>query len=124
MSSHSVLIYDKDLDSGSSLRDMLASWGYQASVAQDLRTALKAVTELQPVLVADGSSGSLADDFALVREIRWQDADLPVVLLADQSSGGPVEAIQQEGVYPYFQRPIGPHKLRLVLDRALELAVA
>src|SRR5258705_5181133 len=110
MSSHSVLIYDKDLDSGSSLRDMLASWGYQASVARDLPTALKAITELQPVLVVDGSSGSLADDFALVREIRLQDADLPVVLLADQSSGCSVEAIQQEGIYHYFEKPIDPHK--------------
>jgi DNA-binding NtrC family response regulator len=125
MSSHSVLIYDKDLDSGSSLRDMLASWGYQASLAQDLPTALKAISELQPVLVVDGSSGILADDFALVSEIRLQDADLPVVVLADQSSvGGSVEAIQQEGVYHYFEKPIDPHKLRLVLDRALELAVA
>ncbi|HEY6805936.1 MAG TPA: sigma-54 dependent transcriptional regulator [Pyrinomonadaceae bacterium] len=125
MSSRSVLIYERDHASGSSLRDLLATWGYQAVVADDLSSALKAVNELKPSLVVDGGSTAFDENFALVREIRLTDEELPVVLLTDQGSvENAVHAIQEEGVYHYFEKPIDPHKLRLVLDRALELSEA
>jgi DNA-binding NtrC family response regulator len=124
MSSRSVLIYERDHESGSSLRDLLATWGYQAIVADDLPTALKAVNDFKPALIVDGSSTTASEDFALVRSIRLTDGELPVVLLADQGSlEGAVHAIQQEGVY-HIEKPVDPHKLRLVLDRAVELSQA
>jgi DNA-binding NtrC family response regulator len=125
MSSRSVLIYERDHASGSSLRDLLATWGYQAVIADDLSSALKAVNELKPSLVVDGGSTGFDENFALVREIRLTNEELPVVLLTAQGSvENAVHAIQEEGVYHYFQKPIDPHKLRLVLDRALELSEA
>jgi DNA-binding NtrC family response regulator len=125
MSSRSVLIYERDHASGSSLRDLLATWGYQAVIADDLSSALKAVNELKPSLVVDGGSTKFDETFALVREIRLTDGELPVVLLTEQGSvENAVHAIQEEGVYHYFEKPIDPHKLRLVLDRALELSDA
>ena len=125
MSSRSILIYERDQASGSSLRDLLAAWGYQAIVAGDLSTALKAVNEFKPALVVDGGSTHPDDDFALIRKIRLTNEELPVVLLTDQGSvENAVHAIQQEGVYHYFEKPIDPQKLRLVLDRVLELTEA
>jgi DNA-binding NtrC family response regulator len=125
MSSRSVLIYERDQESGSFLCDLLASWGYQAIVADNLPAALKAVNEFKPALVVDGGSNDGDEDFALVRKIRLTDEELPVVLLTDQGSvENAVQAIQHEGVYHYFAKPIDPHKLRLVLDRAVELTQA
>src|SRR6058998_634456 len=125
MSSRSVLIYERDRESGSSLRDLLATWGYQAIVADDLPAAIRAVHEFKPSLVVDGGSSDSDEDFALVRRIRLTDEELPVVLLTEQGSvENAVHAIQQEGVYHYFEKPIDPHKLRLVLDRAVELSQA
>ena len=125
MSSRSILIYEKDRASGSSLRDLLAAWGYQAIVADDLSAALKAVNEFKPALVVDGGSSHPDEDFALIRKIRLTNEELPVVLLTDQGSvENAVHAIQQEGVYHYFEKPIDPQKLRLVLDRVLELSEA
>jgi DNA-binding NtrC family response regulator len=123
MSFRSVLIYEKNPESGSSLRDLLATWGYQAIVADDLTAALKALNEFKPSLVVDGGSATSNGDFALVREIKLANEHVPVVLLADQGSvENAVHAIQEEGVYHYFEKPIDPDKLRLVLDRASELA--
>jgi DNA-binding NtrC family response regulator len=123
--SRSILIYEKDRASGSSLRDLLAAWGYQAIVADDLSAALKAVNEFKPALVVDGGSSHPDEDFALIRKIRLTNEELPVVLLTDQGSvENAVHAIQQEGVYHYFEKPIDPQKLRLVLDRVLELSEA
>jgi DNA-binding NtrC family response regulator len=125
MSARSVLIYERDPASSSSLRDLLMSWGYQAVIAADLPSALKAVSELKPALVVDGGSSEADESFALVRSLRSTDQELPVVLLTDQGSvENAVHAIQEEGVYHYFEKPIDPHKLRLVLDRALELSNA
>jgi DNA-binding NtrC family response regulator len=123
MTSRNVLIYEKNPDSGSSLRDLLATWGYEAIVAGDLSAALKAVNEFRPSLVVDGGSATSNGDFTLVREIKLTNEDVPVVLLADEGSvENAVQAIQEEGVYHYFEKPIDPDKLRLVLDRASELA--
>jgi DNA-binding NtrC family response regulator len=125
MSSRSVLIYERDRDSGASLHDLLTTWGYQATIAVDLAAALKAINELRPSLVVDSGSTASAEDFALVRAIRLQDVDLPVVLLTNQDVvDNTVEVIPQEGVYHYFEKPLDPKRLRLVLDRAVELADA
>jgi DNA-binding response OmpR family regulator len=67
MSSRSVLIYERDQESGSFLCDLLASWGYQAIVADNLPAALKAVIEFKPALVVDGGSNDGDEGFALVR---------------------------------------------------------
>jgi DNA-binding NtrC family response regulator len=96
----SVLIFDQDTHSGSSLRDLLATWGYHPIVAGDIPAALKAVDELKPTLFLDGGS---ADDSALVRQILEQNVDLSVVA---------------------FERPVDPFKLRVQIDRALELNLA
>jgi DNA-binding NtrC family response regulator len=125
MSSRSVLIFERDRDSGTSLHDLLTTWGYQATIAVDLAAALKAINELRPALVVDSGSTEFAEDFALVRAIRLQDVDLPVVLLTNQDAvDNTVEVIPQEGVYHYFEKPLDPNRLRLVLDRAVELADA
>jgi DNA-binding NtrC family response regulator len=125
MSSRSVLIYERDRDSGASLHDLFTTWGYQATIAVDLAAALKAINELRPALVVDSGSTASAEDFALVRAIRLQDVDLPVVLLTNQDAvDNTVEVIPQEGVYHYLEKPLDPNRLRLVLDRAVELADA
>jgi DNA-binding NtrC family response regulator len=125
MPSQSVLIFERDSQSASSLSELLSNWGYQPIVAKDLQLALKVLNQQKPAVVIDDGSPPTAEDFTLVREIRSQDTDVPVVLLTDQGSvESAVQAIQQEGVYHYLEKPIDPHKLRLVVDSAVELAVA
>jgi DNA-binding NtrC family response regulator len=123
--SRSVLIFERDLNSGASLRELISTWGYQATIAEDIPAALKAINEVRPALVVDSGSAVSGEHFALVREIRLLDMDLPVVLVTDQgAANSTIEVIQQEGVYHYFDKPLDPNKLRLVLDRAVELAEA
>src|SRR6267142_2697906 len=123
--SRSVLIFERDRNSGALLRELVSTWGYQATIAKDIPAALKAINEVRPALVVDSGSPVAGEHFELVREIRLLDMDLPVVLVTDQSAANAtVEIIQQEGVYHYLDKPLDPNKLRLVLDRAVELAEA
>src|SRR5437762_6018062 len=122
--SRSVLIFERDRNSGALLRELISTWGYQVTIAEDIPAALKAINEIRPELVVDSGS-AVSGDFALVREIRLLDMDLPVVLVTDQvAANSAVEIILEEGVYHYFDKPLDPNKLRLVLDRAVELAEA
>ena len=100
MSTPSVLIFDRDAHSGSSLRDLLATWGYDPVVADDIPTALKALDELRPTLILDGGSG---DDSPLVTQIGEQNVELSVVSI---------------------EKPVDPSKLRASIDRAIELNLA
>jgi DNA-binding NtrC family response regulator len=123
--SRSVLIFERDRSSGALLRELISTWGYQATIAQDIPAALKAINDVRPALVVDSGSAVSGEHVALVREIRLLDMDLPVVLVTDQGGAtSTAEIIQQEGVYHYFDKPLDPNKLRLVLDRAVELAEA
>src|SRR5258707_7653470 len=99
MSSRSVLIFERDRDSGASLRDLLTTWGYQPTIAVDLAAAMEAINELRPAWVVDNGSNESAEDFDLVRAIRLQDVDLPVGLLTNQDAAdNPVEVIPQDVV--------------------------
>jgi len=124
MPSYNVLIIERDHGSASSLSDLLSAWGYSALVTKDSQAIIKFLDEQKPAVILDDGSAP-SDEFALVREIRAHDAETPIVLLADGGSiEDAVKAIQQEGVYNYLEKPIDPNKLKLVLDGAVELALA
>jgi DNA-binding NtrC family response regulator len=123
--SRNVLILEKDHATANGLRELLVDWNYQPFVSNDIDDAIQLFSQVSPLLVIDDSAGFNEEDFTFVRAIQAQDADVPVVLLADQASvERAIHAIREEGVYHYFEKPIDPHKLRIVLDRAVELAEA
>ena len=123
MSSRSILILEKNSDGDSSLHQLLDSWGYETVKAESLASAIETANETKPIAIIDAGTASDRDEFALAREIRARELNLPVILLTEQGSiEGAVRAIQEEGVYHYFEKPIDPGKLKLVLDRAVELA--
>jgi DNA-binding NtrC family response regulator len=93
MSNHTVLIFDQDAHTGSSLRDLVENWGYNPVLTDDTTAALKAISELKPVLILDTDASANSD---LARE----DFDAPLI---------PIE------------RPIDPSALHLLVDRAIEL---
>lgn len=122
MSSRRVLIFERDGDSDSSLSELVGSWGYEAVFANRIDQVINAIAELRPALVLDASYASTADlDF--VHQIRTQDSELPVVLLTEEKAPLLTGTTQLEGVYYYFEKPIDPIKLRLIMDHAVDLAL-
>jgi DNA-binding NtrC family response regulator len=125
MPSHSVLIFERDHESASSLSQLVSAWGYEPILTSDVGSALKLLDEHTPVIVIDDGSTPSPEDFALVRQIRRHDAETPVIVLANGTSvENAVKAIQQEGVFHYLEKPVEPGKLKLVVDSAIELALA
>jgi len=124
-SSRRILVVDPDPDSGKALQRLIHAWGYDAILNQNGSPDVEFILKHDPAVIIDSESPSSSDSFNVLRRIRSQHPDMPVILLAES---GTVElamrAIQEEGAYHYFEKPVDANKLRVVLDRAVELTDA
>jgi DNA-binding NtrC family response regulator len=120
-----VLIVDDEPAIVDSLSEMLQGWGYQTSVAADGRAGLAIVEEFRPSVIISDVYMPQLDGFGLLREARALHTEIAVILL---TGAGTVEmalrAIQEEGAFHYFEKPIDFAKLRLVVERAVEYSEA
>jgi DNA-binding NtrC family response regulator len=120
-----VLIVDDEPAVAETLRDMLQDWGYETALASDGRAGLANVEEFRPSVVITDVYMPNLDGFGLLREMRELHPDVAVILLTGL---GTVEmalrAIQEEGAFHYFEKPIDFRKLRLVVERAAEYSEA
>lgn len=125
MTSRRILIIDEDPQSGAALRELVAGWNYDVVLAQNNAQGLEHFGDATPSAIVAGSAVSTSDGFDRLREIRALYPDTPVVLVTDQGSiEMALNAIQQEGAYHYFDKPVEADKLRIVIDRAVELTGA
>lgn len=125
MSSRRVLIIDTDLSSGEALKALIAGWDYEVLLERDEARALSAAEATEPSAIIASSPANSGDDFHLLREIRERQPDIPLIWLTDAGSVEmALHVIQDEGAYHYFEKPVDADKLRIVLDRAVELSEA
>lgn len=120
-----VLILDSNRDSGEALQKIIKEWAYETVFAEDFQTGIERLGALNPAAIVAASSPNSVDGFGPLREIRSEQPDTPVILLADYGSIElAIKAIQEEGAYHYFEKPVDSNKLRIVLDRAVEFTEA
>lgn len=125
MSSRRVLIIDPDLNDGEALKALIEKWKYDVFLEADEARGVVAAGEAKPSVIIASSSLESADNFQLLREIRAQQADTPLIWLTGAGSVEmAIHVIQDEGAYHYFEKPVDADKLRIVLDRAVELSEA
>jgi len=117
-----VLIFGGNGDDNVNLSGLLFSWGYQPTLAPDLDATLTALNEHRPEIVIDAAYDS-TDDLEFASSVRAVDADLPVVFLSQ--TGSPLANIKPslESIHYYFEKPIDPARLRLIVDHAVDLAL-
>ncbi len=122
MNSRCVLILDDDLTSGQTLQKLISNWEYETLFVNDSRHAIEQLTQLNPAVIIAASADTNCDGFGPLRKIRAEHSHIPVILLVEQGSiESAIRAIQDEGAYHYFEKPVDENKLRVVLDRAYEL---
>ena len=122
LSSHRILLLDSDADSGEALKKQIGSWGYDVTLNLKGAASLDVITKLDPDVIIEGGSPAAGEPFTVLRELQKQQTGIPVILLAERGSVElAVRAIQDEGAYHYFEKPVESDKLRIVLDRAVEL---
>jgi DNA-binding NtrC family response regulator len=120
-----VLIVDDEPAVADALRELVAAWGYETEAEPDGLAGLKRADEFRPYVVITDVMMPRLDGFGLLRQLRERHPEIAVILLTGQGSVEmALRAIQEEGAYHYFEKPIDMSKLRMVVERAVEYGEA
>jgi len=115
-----ILIADDESASREALGELLTRWGHRIEEADDGNQALKRAIESLPDVIITDLVMPRMDGLWLLRALREEVPHVPVILLTGRGTiDVAVEAIR-EGAYDFLEKPIDGHRLRLVLERALE----
>ncbi len=116
-----ILIVDDEPVVANVLREQVVAWGYEAVTEADGLAGLKRAEEFLPSVVITDVLMPRLDGFGLLRELRERYPEMAVILLTGQGSVEmALRAIQVEGAYHYFEKPIDMHKLRVAVENAME----
>jgi len=118
-----VLIIDSDREDSEALRRELQDSGYEVLTESSSGSGVEVAEAFAPIAIVIDPSANGADAFVLLKEIRARQPHTPIILTARNSSiETAMRAIQEEGAYHYFEKPVDPEKFLVVLERAVELA--
>jgi len=117
---HRLLIVDDEPDGRDALAELAQRWGYDVQTASDGTEALRRAIEWHPdVLLTDLVMPSM-DGLWLLRALRAELPDVPVVLLTGRGTVQTAVQAIKEGAYDFVEKPLEVSRLRVILERALE----
>src|SRR5438552_768587 len=120
-----ILVVDSDAKSGRALQKLISSWGYDTILEQSGSPDFVSIAQTDPAVIVDSPSLISGGGFDILRHVKKQQTEIPVILLAESGSVElAIRAIKDEGAFYYFEKPVDANKLRVVLDRAVELTEA
>jgi DNA-binding response OmpR family regulator len=112
-----VLCVDDDPQMLHSLSRLLTRHGYRATLLEDPREVLEAISEIAPDLAILDVMMPGIDGRALARKIRSVYRDLiPLVMLSARSSSADIAAGYEDGASAYLPKPCSPERLLDVVD--------
>ena len=114
-----VLVVTADQPQAAELAQTLAQKGYQAQVTGKSATALAKIRNENPHIVFIDQTLPDRNGLDLLREIRKQDTDLCVIMLADQPTVEQAVASFKLGVFDYLKKPSNPADLLPVVEQAV-----
>ena len=115
-----ILIVDDEESTRELFAELLQRWGYDVDQTADGHGALKLAAETHPDVIISDLVMPKLDGLALVRALREEQPDTPVVIITGKGTiDAAVEAVR-EGVFDFVEKPLDPARLKVILQRALE----
>src|SRR3954451_22136363 len=115
-----VLIVEDDPATRSGLAELVQAWGFQTAEAAEGEEAMRKVTTFRPAIIVSDLVMPRMGGFDLLRALKDQLSDLTLILLTAQGTvDSAVEAIK-EVAYDYLSKPVDPHRLQILLQKAVE----
>jgi len=115
-----VLIVDDEADSRDALAELTQRWGYDVQTASDGSEALRRAIEWHPDVILTDLVMPNMDGLWLLRALRAELPDCPVVLLTGRGTIQTAVQAIREGAFDFIEKPLEVPRLRIVLERALE----
>src|SRR5213080_2621998 len=120
MATARILIVDDEESTRELFAELLQRWGYEVDQTADGHGALKLAAESHPDVIISDLVMPKLDGLALVRALREEQPDTPVVIITGKGTiDAAVEAVR-EGVFDFVEKPLDPARLKVMLQRALE----
>ena len=119
-----LLIVDDEPDGREALAELARGWGWEARGASDGEGAVPLALAWQPDAIVSDLFMPTRDGMWLLRALRAEVPEVPVILLTGQASVSLAVHAIQEGAYDFIEKPIAAARLRLVLDRAVQKRAA
>jgi DNA-binding NtrC family response regulator len=115
-----ILAVDDERDTCEALAEMLTAWGHKVETAFDAHDALRKAGEFRPDVVLSDLAMPETDGLGLLRTLRDELPDCPVVLLTGHGTIDTAVAAIREGAYDFIVKPLDTARLKVCIDRALE----
>jgi DNA-binding NtrC family response regulator len=115
-----LLIVDDEPEGRQALLELARSWGYEVQAAADGTEALRRAIEWQPDLLITDLVMPHMDGLWLLRALRAELPDLPVLLLTGRGTVQVAVQAIKEGAQEFIEKPPDPAHLKVVLERVLE----
>ncbi len=119
---HDILIVDDEADIRSLTAGILEDEGFETREAGDSTTALETIARRRPdlVLLDIWLRGSELDGLGILKAIKRDHADIPVVMMSGHGTVGTAVAAIQDGAYDFVEKPFQADRLILAVERAIE----
>src|SRR5260370_23263188 len=119
MSKARILIVDDEVSTRELFAELPQRWGYEVDQPPDGHGALKLAAETHPDVIISDLVMPKLDGLALVRALREEQPDTPVVIITGKGTiDAAVEAVR-EGVFDFVEKPLDPAPLKVILQPAL-----
>jgi DNA-binding NtrC family response regulator len=120
MKETSILVVDDDIGAQRALIQVLKKEGYAVEGASSAADALVKLQERTPELLITDIRMERMDGMELMREVRAQWPELPVIIMTAFASIDTAIRSIHEGAYDYVSKPYEIGELRLIVRRALD----
>jgi len=117
-----VLIVDDDAASRRLLEVRLRALDCEVATAADGREALAAIQQEPPALVLLDLEMPRMPGMELLRALRREGSDVPVIVITAHRSIESVVEAMKEGAFDFIPKPFDPKHLELVVRKALDRA--
>ncbi len=121
---HDILVVDDEADIRMLICGILNDEGYETREAGTSSEALAAIRSRQPTLVILDIwlQGSELDGLEILKIIRRELPNLPVVMISGHGNIETAVAAIKIGAYDFIEKPFKSDRLLLVVERAIEAA--
>ncbi|MGH7197811.1 MAG: sigma-54-dependent transcriptional regulator, partial [Candidatus Omnitrophota bacterium] len=115
-----VLIVDDDAASRRLLEVRLRALNCDAATAANGKEALRALRQTLPALILLDLEMPQMGGMELLRTLRGDGIDLPVIVITSHSSIEKAVEAMKEGAFDFIPKPLDAHHLEIVVRKALE----
>lgn len=115
-----VLVVDDEVHEREGLAELLETVGCEVKSADDVKSAIRELERWGPHVVVTDLVMPGGGGLEVLRKVRTDHSDTPVIILSGRGSIGQAVAAIREGAYDFIEKPVERGRLEVTLKRAFE----